>query len=465
LNPEPQTPFLGPIASAAPYILALDLVPVPERQELLSNLRHVSTWWTITIRHDRPDAAANDAAPELEALRAQLWPRAEVYMAATPGGGDALVTVIALRKGAYALVSAPRPSWPGASMIPPPPGGPRPEGPPLYGPSPLQLYGSPGDATGTPPSRLRLRLPPPPLPPPFPGPPSTFIITGSALFFFLCAAILTIWVSNTVVAPLVELARQAEQFPSNSNECELIPVQGPQEVRDLTRALNRMQGRISSMIAARTQTLAAVSHDLKTIITRMRLRAEFIEDAMLRTKMLQDTELMDAMLYKNLQHLRRSSKVPEPSLVDLDSVLQTVSDQFIDLGHDVTYRGGRHQMVLGSLSDLQRVFTNLIENAVTYGEKVVVTIEEPEADVVEIDVADDGPGISTQDKARVMEPFVRGQPGRNMNAHGGFGLGLSIVSELVEDAGGRLRLLDREPHGLIARVMLPRAFLAKPSRR
>ncbi|HET6377770.1 MAG TPA: ATP-binding protein [Methylocella sp.] len=103
-----------------------------------------------------------------------------------------------------------------------------------------------------------------------------------------------------------------------------------------------------------------------------------------------------------------------------------------------------------------------MENAVTYSGKAAVTIEEPSRDVIQIDVMDEGPGIPAQDKARLIEPFVWGQPGRNMNKHGGFGLGLSIVKVLVEEAGGTLQLLDREPQGLIARVTLPRAFVADP---
>ncbi|HET6377769.1 MAG TPA: hypothetical protein VFG05_05610 [Methylocella sp.] len=98
-----------------------------------------------------------------------------------------------------------------------------------------------------------------------------------------------------------------------------------------------MQIRISSMIAARIQVLAAVSHALRTIITRLRLRAEFIEDEMLRNKMLRDAGLMDSMLYENLLHLRKARPLPEQSLVDLDGVPQSMSDLFVDLGHDVTY--------------------------------------------------------------------------------------------------------------------------------
>jgi len=410
----------------ASSLLAIDLAQVSERQNVLSDLAHVTPWASFTIQDERPAAARpSEQAPELNILRAHLWPQADIYMASTPSKGTSQPVVIALRKGAYALVSASQTLQTG---LPPPPNG--------YQPGEAPLDGLPKGP-----------------------PPGSFIFIGSALFFFLCAAILTIWTSNTVVSPLVKLVGQAERLPSESNEQELIVEEGPQEVRELTRALNRMQIRIYSMIAARAQVLAAVSHDLRTIITRMRLRAEFIDDEMLRTKMLQDIELMDSMLYKNLQHLRQARKTPEQSLIDLDSVLQTVSDQFVDLGRDVTYRGGKHQMIRGSLTDLQRVFNNLIENAITYAGKVVVAVEEPSTDVVQIDVMDEGPGISAQDKARVIEPFVRGQPARNMNEHGGFGLGLSIVRTLVEEVGGTLQLLDREPHGLIARVILPRAFV------
>ena len=167
---------------------------------------------------------------------------------------------------------------------------------------------------------------------------------------------------------------------------------------------------------------------------------------------------MDSMLVKNLQHLRDTREVPERSLIDLDSVLQTVTDHFIDLEHDVMYRGGRHQVIVGSLTEMQRVFNNLVENGVTYGRKVVVSICQSSPGLIQVDVADDGPGIAPENKARVLEPFVRGQLARNMNIQCGFGLGLSIVRSFVEEAGGSLHLIDNEPHGLIARVILPNAY-------
>ena len=129
------------------------------------------------------------------------------------------------------------------------------------------------------------------------------------------------------------------------------------------------------MIAARSRALAAISHDLRTIITRMRLRAEFIDDEPLRAKMLHDVDLMDSMLYKNLLFLRDERYRHTQEIVDLDSVLQTVADQFADLGHDVAYEGDGRRMVIGSLTDLQRVFANLVENAVAHGRRVVISVE------------------------------------------------------------------------------------------
>ncbi|HYA81477.1 MAG TPA: ATP-binding protein [Methylocystis sp.] len=283
------------------------------------------------------------------------------------------------------------------------------------------------------------------------------LLARSVLFYFLCAALLTTWASRAVVAPLARLAREAERFPNDRCETRLIE-QGPREVRELTRALNRMQDRIHTMIAARSHALAAISHDLRTIITRIRLRTEFIGEEALREKMLHDIELMDSMLYKNLQHLKCGAEAPEKSFIDLDSLLQTVSDQFADLGHDVSYRSGGRRVILGSMTGMQRVFNNLVENAVTYAKTVTITLHQPNAQSVCVEVADDGPGIAPQDRARMLEPFERGDAARNMNSHGGFGLGLSIVQSLVEEVGGGLQLLNREPHGLIARVTLPLAF-------
>ncbi|MGA3063281.1 MAG: ATP-binding protein [Methylocystis sp.] len=413
-NPDGRPPIIEPSEFIASALLAIDAAPVSERSDVLAALARAAPWANFAVRDQPGDIPAVGASADLDVLRSRLWAGARVVAAsrATDNRGGAIV--VALRNGGYAVATTlePRRSlW--ASMS--------------------------STQNGAPTLPMRL-------------------LERSALFFFLCASILTVWISSAVVAPLVKLAREAERYPAENAHLRPIAEAGPREVRDLTRALNRMQSRIEAMIEARSQALAAISHDLRTIITRVRLRSEFIADVELKEKMLHDAGLMDSMLYKNLQHLRDAKSAPDRGLIDLDSVLQTVSDQFADLGHDVTYRGGQHQIILGSLTEMQRVFNNLVENAVTYAKKVVITLDQPSPEVIRVDVADDGPGIGAESKQRVLEPFVRGEPARNMNDHSGFGLGLSIVRSLVEDVGGGLQLLDHEPHGLIARVTLPRAF-------
>lgn len=408
-----QTDFIASV------ILALDAAPAEARQGLLSEFAHAAPFANIHLQQEKPRAVSTDNREfrnEIRLIRTDLWPEAEVFAAAPPNEDGAQgVMAVALRKGGYGLISItqhrkpPRSVWRW-----------------LWEPEP-----------GTP-----------------------FLLTPwalSAILFFLSTSVLVLWASNGIVEPLITLARNAEQFPGARNSQGALPERGPSEVRELTRSINRMQERIAAMIVARTRVLAAVSHDLRTIITRLNLRTEFISDADLRTKMLHDVDLMDAMLRKNLQYLRAESDKTDYSLIDLDSVLQTVVDQFTDMNYKVSYAGGGRQMMIGSLTDMQRVFTNLVENAVHHASEVDVRIDESQPGKLQVDVIDDGPGIAEDQKPSVFEPFVRGEPGRTMDSHSGFGLGLSIVRSLVERHGGTVSLLDRKPNGLVVRVTLPRA--------
>jgi signal transduction histidine kinase len=407
-----QTDF---IASA---VLALDAAPVDARPLLLQDFAHAAPFANLHLQNARPAAIEvedREFSSEIRMIATDLWPGADVFGASEPTDDAPGVMAVGLRKGGYALISIsqhrkpPRSVWRW-----------------LWQPEP-----------GTP-----------------------FLLTPwalSAILFFLSTSILVLWASNSIVEPLITLARHAEQFPGDKDSERPLPERGPSEVRELTRSINRMQQRIRTMIAARTRVLAAVSHDLKTIITRLNLRSEFIPDAELRGKMLRDINLMDAMLRKNLQYLRAESDKTDYSLIDLDSVLQTVADQFTDIGRKVTYYGGARQMIVGSLTDMQRVFTNLVENGVNHGDEVEIHIEEVSPETVQVDVLDNGPGIPDAQKQTVFEPFVRGEPARTVGNHSGFGLGLSIVRSLVENHGGAVDLLDRRPQGLIVRVRLPRA--------
>jgi signal transduction histidine kinase len=214
------------------------------------------------------------------------------------------------------------------------------------------------------------------------------------------------------------------------------------------------------LIDDRTKMLAAISHDLRTPITRMRLRAEFIEDEVHRQRMMGDLDQMRSMLEAVLSFLRNDRKLEAMTLTDIASTLQLVADQFADIDYKVTYQGPEHAMAIVRPDDLTRSVTNLVENSVRYGAHVTVRLT-TSTDTATIEVEDDGPGISDARKEVMLEPFVRGDDARNMDETTGFGLGLSIARAIALAHGGKLSLNDRQPHGLIVRIELP---VRQPSR-
>jgi len=224
----------------------------------------------------------------------------------------------------------------------------------------------------------------------------------------------------------------------------------------VARALNRMRGRISALIDDRTKMLAAISHDLRTPLTRLRLRSEFIEDEAHRGRMFADLDQMRSMLEAVLSFLQNDRRPEAMTLTDIASSLQLVADQFADMGHRVTYAGPDHAMATVRPDDLHRCITNLVENAARFGtERTIRLIVCADSAAIEID--DDGPGISDARKENMLQPFVRGDGARNMDEAAGFGLGLSIANAIVLAHGGVLSLQDRKPHGLSVRITLPRA--------
>ena len=275
----------------------------------------------------------------------------------------------------------------------------------------------------------------------------------SLMFAFVCVTLLGMWAAFALTKPLSSFAKAAESFSLDGTAAAL-PERGPQEIRALARALNRMRQRITSLIDDRTKMLAAISHDLRTPITRMRLRSEFIEDETNRSRMLADLDQMLLMLESVLSFLRNDRKMECFTLADIASTLQLVTDQFADMGHAVSYAGPDHAMAVVRPDDLRRGVTNLVENAVRFGADVTIALTLA-AGRMTIDVIDDGPGISDARKAAMLEPFVRGDDARNMDEQEGFGLGLSIARAIALAHGGELSLHDRKPHGLIVRMAIP----------
>src|SRR5882724_2896103 len=285
--------------------------------------------------------------------------------------------------------------------------------------------------------------------PPFLGGPWMMTL----LFAVISVTLLGLWAARALTAPLSSFAKAAESFSLNGAAAPL-PERGPEEIRSVAKALNRMRERITALIDDRTRMLAAISHDLRTPITRMRLRSEFIEDDVHRSRMLRDLDQMRSMLESVLSFLRNDRKLESMTLVDIATTLQLVTDQFADMGHKVAYDGPEHALATVRPDDLHRSITNLVENAVRFGAEAAIRLR-MSSDTVTIDIEDDGPGISDARKDVMLEPFVRGDDARNMDEAAGFGLGLSIAHAIVLAHGGELSLNDRQPHGLMVRIQLP----------
>lgn len=275
---------------------------------------------------------------------------------------------------------------------------------------------------------------------------SAAILAGAVL---LAAAMLV----HTLSMPLRALADVADGVGSG----QWIPVEekGPREVRHLARAINAMQDRIRRLIADRTEALAAVSHDLRTPLARLRLRAGFLDDQEAQRAIEGDVAEMEAMVGGVLAYLSGENDPEAPRVVDLASILATLADDAADQGRDVTYDGpAQWQARLRPLA-MKRVFGNLIDNAVNYGGRARIGLS-VQPDGLRIRVDDDGPGLPEAELTRVLTPFYRVEGSRS-RATGGLGLGLAIVSREVAREGGRLVLSNRKEGGLRAEILLPRA--------
>jgi signal transduction histidine kinase len=291
--------------------------------------------------------------------------------------------------------------------------------------------------------------------------PFSMLVLATIVLVGLNIGALTLWASRGITAPLARFAAAAEEFSIDRDPSPLRE-EGPAEVRTAARALNRLRDRIHTMFADRTRTLAAIGHDLRTPITRMRLRVEFIEDGALRAQFTRDLEHMAAMVQGALSYLRDADHREKPVAIDLSSLLQTIADEFADMGHSIRYDGPHRVVVSGDAQQLERAVTNLAENAVRYGKETTIRLRE-DAETLMIEVADDGPGIPEGDRSRLLEPFMRGDEARGRLDSEGFGLGLAIAQSIAIAHGGRLTLHDNEAGGLLARISLPRqAALLRP---
>ena len=257
-----------------------------------------------------------------------------------------------------------------------------------------------------------------------------------------------------VTGPLSTLATAAEQLGEDINRAPL-PESGPLEVRRAARAFNTMQRRLARFIADRTRILTAMSHDLKTPITRLRLRTEMLEDDTLRSKFEKDLDDMEAMVAQTLDFMRDASAREAVQRVDITALLESLQTDFQDTGAAVEIEGRVARPFDGRPLALRRCLTNLIDNALRYGKRATIKAEES-ADRIIVRILDEGPGIPEEEFEHAFEPFFRGESSRSRET-GGTGLGLGIARNIARAHGGDVVLKNRSAGGLEAIVTLPRS--------
>jgi signal transduction histidine kinase len=237
-----------------------------------------------------------------------------------------------------------------------------------------------------------------------------------------------------------------------------MPIDGPAEIAAAATAFNTMAGRIRRFVQDRTFLLTAIGHDLRTPITRLKLRAEFIEDDELRRKFTADLDQLETMVASTLA-FGRDLAGTEPVLpLDLPALLRTVLDEAADANPDraesLAYDGPEHLTVQARPVSIKRAVANLVSNALAYGGSARIRLAPPRAGLVQVEVADNGPGIPPNDIERVFEPFHRLEGSRSRET-GGNGLGLPIARNIARAHGGDVTLANHPSGGLVATVLLP----------
>jgi signal transduction histidine kinase len=280
---------------------------------------------------------------------------------------------------------------------------------------------------------------------------STQFLVSMAIMALIILGV-SVWAVRRITAPLAALAAAAERLGHDVSAPRLSEA-GTVETRQAARAFNDMQTRLRTLIDNRTRLLAAISHDLRTPLTLLRLRAETVENAQERDKMLGTIAEMDAMIGATLEFARDQSAGEPRRPTDLVSLLHSVVDDMRDAGLPVCMQTAPPVIYECQPAALKRAVRNLLDNAVKYGKSGTLQVRRtPRA--IEIVIEDDGPGIPEPELARVLEPFYRLEESRSRKT-GGVGLGLAIAQSIVQGHGGALTLSNRRQGGLRVRLSLP----------
>jgi signal transduction histidine kinase len=269
---------------------------------------------------------------------------------------------------------------------------------------------------------------------------------------FIVIGLLSLWTGRRLAKPIRAFAEAAERLGVDSAAPPL-PERGPYELHTAIRAFNRMQARLRRFVDDRTQMVAAMSHDLRTPLTRLRLRADFVEDPDEQRKMLDDLDHMSAMIESTLAFARDDAKQEPRMLVDLGVLVEGVCENASDTGASVSFSIPRGVDVVCRPTAITRAAANLIDNAVKYGGAArAEVVREPDRVVFAIE--DNGPGIPAEEQEKVFAPFYRLERSRNRNT-GGVGLGLAVARTIVREHGGDITVANIASGGLRVRMELP----------
>ena len=301
---------------------------------------------------------------------------------------------------------------------------------------------------------LRLSVLPPRTPPGVVQNGWSMILTA----FMVCIAILAYLVTRMTMHPLKQLAQAAKDLGNDINHPPL-QLAGASEIRQAGAAFNAMQARIRQHIFQRTQMLAAITHDLQTPLTRMRLRLEKVADPQLQERLVGDLSAMQQMVKEGLDLARSMDTTEAMQALDLDSLLDSVCADATDAGQRVELSGHAGMALMGRPMALRRCLVNLIDNAVKYGQYANVSVERI-AGAARIRIRDGGPGIAPDQLGKVFEPFYRVETSRSRDS-GGTGLGLTIARNIAEQHGASVLLANHVDGGLEVTLLMPEYYAGK----
>ncbi len=288
--------------------------------------------------------------------------------------------------------------------------------------------------------------------PPF-APPSWRVIGAYLLVVTLAVMAAAWWAVRLATRPITRLATAAQSLGRNLDAPPL-DESGPSEVRRAAGAFNAMQRALQAHLGERTQILASVSHDLKTPLTRLRLRVGALPEGEARSRIERDIDAMGLLIQEGLDYAH-SSQLREPlAPVDIGMLLESLAERYADMGQDVQVRQGHAGAALRCAPRaLERALQNLVDNAVKYGHRARIAVEPSERGLA-IRIEDDGPGLPPELLEKVFEPFFRSEASRSRDT-GGTGLGLAIAQNLLKAQGAQVSLANGPSGGLVATVVFP----------